>query len=186
MDCPQSRDEIQPVVDALRRDVEARLDILWNPRCVLVAHGAYDAQGRLVAPQWEGRHQVVLFESATQTATWRPYEVICTVTPPATDAPRGVHALTHDGPYAPVGWWLYDHIRSIDRANVASLATISSAIDLAWERTLAAQDAATAEAVAAGCDRVYCDAVREGGVSVFHPVRIDLTAPVLASASATA
>jgi hypothetical protein len=173
MDAPQSDDEVRPVVAALQR-IDPRLDVLWNPRCVLTRTGGYDAEGRLVAPTYEGRWQVILHDRAIQTATWRDHVLVCTVTPPAADAPAGVPALTHNGPYAPLGEWLVEHLRAIDQANAASMAKISAAIDADLARQDRARDTATAEAAGEACRRQFHAGAAEQGVATSHPVRIDL------------
>jgi hypothetical protein len=173
MDAPQGPDEVRPVVEQLRL-LDPRLDVLWNPRCVLVTAGGYDALGRLIAPVYDGRWQVILHDRALQTATWRDHVLVCTVTAPAADAPPGVHALTHDGPYAPLGEWLVEHLRAIDQANAANVARISAALDAAAARQDRARDDATAEAVGEACRRAFHTGAAEQGVATAHPVRIDL------------
>jgi hypothetical protein len=177
VDAPQSDVEVRPVVDALRR-IDSRLDVIWNPRAFIETPGEYDATGKLVAPVYAGRWQVILHDRSAKTAEWRDYTLVCTVTAPAADAPRGVHALTHEGPYAPVGPWLVEHIEAIDRANAANLEKIKAAIDADWERQLARRAAAHEDATREALGRQYDDGTREAGVAQFHPVGIDLRSPV--------
>lgn len=176
MDAPQSDVEVRPVVDALQR-IDPRLDVLWNARAFVEQRFGFDALGRAIAPTYAGRWQVVLWDTSAKTAEWRAYTLVCTVTAPATDAPPGVHALTHEGPYAPVGPWLVEHIHAIDRANAASVRDISAKLDAAWEKHEQDLALSTAEAMGEACRVQFENAVREGGVAVFHPVGIDLRAP---------
>lgn len=174
MDAPQSDAEVRPVVDALQR-IDPRLDVLWDPRAVIERRGGYDPLGKILEPTYGGRWKVILHDRAAKLADWREYTLICVVTPRATDAPPGVHALVHDGPYAPLGEWLVEYIRAVDRANGSRVRAISDAIDAAVARQHAADDAAHADAVREAADFQYDEGTREGSVAQYHPVGIDLS-----------
>lgn len=170
---PQGSDEVAPVVAGLRR-IDARFDVIWTPRAVVVTHGGYDATGKLRASIYDGRWEVILDDPSTRTQTHRGYTRVCFVTPPVAIA-QGVRGMQADGPYAPVGPWLVAFFQQADRANNDAMQGLSATLDAINAKADAAVLASTDDGTREACHRVYDDAVREGGVAQFHPVGIDLT-----------
>lgn len=112
MDAPQSRDEIDPIETAIRREIDDLLRIRWNPRSYVTRPGAYDAYGRPISPSYEGRWEVV-----------RPLESELAV----------IYQVRWDGEggeaYRAVGWWLLDFLRTWDRANQHWIAEMQRLLD---------------------------------------------------------
>lgn len=169
---PQSDEEIRPIVQALQR-LDASMDLRWNPRAVIEARGSYDVTGKIIDPVYGGRWEVVRYDSPTKTAEWRAWEKICTVTTPVTIS--GVMGMMADGPYMPVGDWLVSFFESNDRANREDARRLSAALDALNERREAAMLASHEAAEREALGRMFIEGTMEGGVSQFHPVRIDLT-----------
>lgn len=176
MDAPQSRDEVDVIERELQR-MDARLAIAWEPKAVMVKRGSYDVLGRVVDPVYDGRWKVVLRGDPYRTAMWREDTLVTYVTAPVTvgSGTQKVHAMTADGPYAPVGWWLVEHMQSWDRANREFVNRVRETLDADNDR----QDAATLAAGAAGeaekLDEMFFHGTIRGGVSTLHPVKADVT-----------
>lgn len=177
MDAPQSRDEVDVIERELQR-MDARLAIQWEPRAIMVKRGGYDAMGKVINPVYDGRWKVVVRGDPNRTAMWREDSLVTYVTAPQTmgSGARKVHLMTADGPYAPIGWWLVEHMRSWDRANREMIdAHLREQLDAENDRvdreTLAAGEAGEAEAL----DRMFFDGTMRGGVSTIHPVHANLT-----------
>jgi len=102
MDAPQSRDEIDPIELAIRREIDDQLRIRWNPRSLVTRPGAFDAYGLPIPPAHEGRWEVV-----------RPL--------PGLEEPAVIYQVRWDGDgneaYRHVGPWLVDFLRLWDRKN---------------------------------------------------------------------
>ena len=173
---PQSWAEVGPVEAALRL-LDDGLRIVWEPRAVMVKRGNYDANGRIVNPTYEGRWKIVKVGDPNRTALWREDALVTYVTTPVTigGGDRKVHAMTADGPYAPVGDWVVEHMRSWDRANREAALRASEVMD-AWN---AKQDEAKLLAGQSGegdvLERQFFHGTKRGGVSTSHPVAVNLT-----------
>lgn len=100
MDAPQSREDVEPIELAIRREIDDALRIRWNPRSYVTRPGAFDAYGNPIGPRYEGRWEVV-----------KPVDGVDAV----------IYQLRFDGDggeaYRAVGWWLLDFLRKWDRAN---------------------------------------------------------------------
>lgn len=174
MDAPQSPAEIAPVVAALRA-IDARFDIVWNPRAVILRHGGYDANGKLTASVYDGRWEVILYDNgASRTTEIRDYQRVCLVTP-AVPIGHGLLALDQDGGYAPVGEWLVRFLEQVDYHNRTSVSALSAQL----EARNVAREASDARTTDDGhrdvLDAMHFAGTMEGGVSQFHPVRLALT-----------
>lgn len=113
MDQPQSEIEIAPVRAALQQ-MDAQLDLRWNPRAKLLPSG-YDAVGQPIPQRSEGRWEVIRHIDRDRPA------VIYVV---RTDATEG-----ESGQYKPVGWWLVEFMRKWDAAQ----AHFADEYDKAWK-----------------------------------------------------
>lgn len=173
---PQSVQEILPIETALRQ-LDDRLRVWWNAKAVVQQKGRYDVMGRAVPPIYDGRWEVILLDDPHRTADWRGYSLVCRVTPPVEvlEGTTRVTALQADGPYHPVGWWLVDYLRSVDKANSDLAQTMSAKLDaLFTHREQAALDAGRDE-MAESAGKLWHGATKEGGgVSEFHPVKVTL------------
>lgn len=176
MDAPQSRDEIAPIEKALRQ-LDDRLRIEWEPRAVMVKRGGYTAEGKVIDPVYDGRWKVVIKGDPNRTAMWREDSLVTYVTTPVTmgSGADRIHAMTADGPYMPVGWWLVEHMQSWDRANRDAVNRMRERLDaMNAKRDDEALDEGMGEA-AEGLDRMFFDGTMRGGVSTSHPVLTTLT-----------
>lgn len=123
MDAPQSRDDVDPIELAIRREIDEQLRIRWNPQSCVTRPGAFDAYGFAIGPKYEGRWEVVR-EIQDQIAV--------------------IYQLRWDGDgneaYRAVGWWLLDFLRKWDRANQHWIGEMQRmyAEDDAAERTIKA------------------------------------------------
>lgn len=173
---PQSVEEVLPIEAALRA-LDDRLRIRWNPEAVMVKRGHYDVLGRATPPTYDGRWEVILLDSWGKTANWRSYELVCRVTPPVEvlEGTHRVRALQADGPYTPVGWWLVEHLQSVDRANTEQARRMSEQLDKVYaareQRLARAGDDGTQEAA----EQMWHGATKEVGISEFYPVTKTLT-----------
>ena len=171
-DPPQSGDDVRLVVEALQR-LDPLLDVRWEPCARLVRAGRYDAQGKLVAPIYEGLWEIVRYDSFN-TATWRPYTRICFVTEKVRIGPD-LWAMPADGRYAPLGMWVVEFLRQADQWNQEQARKRSAELD-AMNASLDAQRIADgADGVEEAASKQYHAGTKDGGgVSDFHPVRIDV------------
>jgi hypothetical protein len=100
---PQSDDEVRPIELALRRELDDRLRIQWDPRALITRPGYIDATGQVVGPEHDGRWKVVIV-----LGTGEPDHCI--------------YVVRWDGEgneaYRPVGPWLLDFMHLWDRQNV--------------------------------------------------------------------
>ena len=173
---PQSWAEVGPV-EAQLRLLDDAIRIEWEPRAVMIGRGSYDANGKAVDPKYRGLWKVIKLGDPNRTATWRDHAIITYVTVPTTigSGAKKVHAMQADGPYAPVGDWLVEHMRSWDRANREAALTASAVMD-EWnakrdEAALLAGQDGEAELL----ERVTHQTAMRGGVTTSHPVAVNLT-----------
>jgi hypothetical protein len=111
---PQSDEEIRPVVEALRR-LDPLLDILWNPKAIQVAPPGFNAFGVAnVAAKYDGRWDVVRYDTPTALREGATHVVITHVT--ELDRSTAIPVMRAEGAYAPVGMWLVDYMQLWDRA----------------------------------------------------------------------
>lgn len=173
MDAPQSDAELLPFIQALQ-GLDARLDIIWNPRAVMEKRGGFDASGRVLDPQWGGRWEVILHDVSAKTANWRAHTRVCLVTEPVTVA-TGLQAMQADGAYAPVGDWLVEFIRAADQWNQEKLRHLGGQLDVLNETLERNRFQAALDAAADKSRRLYHAGTARGHISEFHPVNISLS-----------
>jgi hypothetical protein len=174
-DPPQSGDDVRLVVEALQQ-LDPLLDIRWEPCARLIKAGSYDALGKLVAPIYEGLWEVVRYDSFN-TATWRQHTRICFVTKPVRIA-AGLDAMPADGEYAPLGMWLVAFLRQADQWNQEEARRRSKELDALNERLDAQRIGDGEDGIEEAASKQYHAGTKAGGgVSDFHPVRIDLIRP---------
>lgn len=170
---PQSGADVETVVRELRL-LDARLGVRWEPKAVMVSRGSYGVLGEVVDPVYRGLWEVVLDDKAFSTADWRGWTRVCLVTRP-TRLAEGLHAMPQDGEYAPLGQWLVEFLREADRHNQDEARRRSERLDVYNERfdrrAMDAGDDATEEAAS---KQYHAGTAAAGGVSEFHPVRIDI------------
>jgi len=157
---PQSMDEVQPVIDALRR-IDPLLDVIWNPNAKLLTRPFYSVTGQLTPGTYDGRWQVIRYNTA-HTSAQRDYCLICTVTKPTEVG--GILCLVDDGEYMHVGPWLVDLMRSADAANVRAFTEIRNKLWAQDDAIEHANDAAEEAAEREALDKVHFDAAYAGGV----------------------
>lgn len=169
---PQSDDEVRPVVAAIQAAVnDARLDVLWEPRAVLVQRGHYDARGHLMHSIYAGRWRLVRYNDPSATQTHRGFTHIAFITQP-TDIAIGIRAFQDNGPYAPVGEWLVEFMRMADHLNRMEWSEREAQLDAINERAEREQEDQFDDALYEGFDREFHRGTQEGGVSQFSPVNI--------------
>jgi hypothetical protein len=173
-DAPQGEADVRPVVDAMQQRIDPLLDIRWEPRAVMVKRGGYDPMGKVSAPVYDGRWEIVHYDISVKTAEWRAHTRICFVTE-RVEVAAGLWAMSADGPYAPVGMWLVDFLMQADKHNQEGArklrARLDAMNDTADQKAIDADDAAIEEAAG----RQYFAGTMRGRVSEFHPVGIALT-----------
>lgn len=160
MQAPQSRDEVEPVIRALQR-MDGLLDVIWNPQAKMTSRGAYSVTGKLTPPTYEGRWQVIRYQTE-HTNSRRDYALICTVTAPI-DV-DGIRCLQADGPYAPVGEWLVALMQSADAANVRTFTALRERLWAQDEKIEHEHDAAEEAMALESLDHVHFKGVYAGGV----------------------
>lgn len=158
---PQSDDEIQPVIEALRR-LDPLLSVRWNPKAVLLTTGSYTALGKATDPTYDGRWEVIRFETATKMRDDRDWALICTVTAPVEYG--GTRCMVDVGAYAPIGAWLVEFMHAADAANAKAFAALRDRIHAEDDRRELAKDSFDDAAGRNALDRVHFDAVYAGGV----------------------
>lgn len=80
----------------------------------MLAKGSYSELGKLRPPTYDGRWEVI--RRVSSVLHDRDYIVICTLTEPQRQ--DGVLYLVVGGPFAPVGEWVLELMRSADAQNV--------------------------------------------------------------------
>lgn len=113
---PQSEDAIARVRTLLReRCNDPLLDVRWNAECFREP-GGYDAFGLALNLKWQGRWQVIRYET-DRIHLERPFAVLCTVT--AIDPPNAVRKypiMTDRGAYLPLDDRIVDYMQLWNRA----------------------------------------------------------------------
>jgi len=109
VDQPQSQEQVQPVVDALRR-LDPLLDIRWNPQALIMRHGQYDVNGRPLPAIYDGRWEVVRYDTphvggAMFAGQRQGHDAPCAVIYQV----RGEQEC-----YKPIGLWLIDFMQQWD------------------------------------------------------------------------
>jgi hypothetical protein len=129
---PQSSEEIRPVVEALRR-LDPLLDIRWNEKAVMMRRGDYDVLGGRTDPVYDGRWDVIRYDTATKLHDDKNYTVLCTITEPYRDGHGWMMRV--DGPYGPIGMWLVEYMQRWDTAQ----AHFAEEMDRLWAEHDAAE-----------------------------------------------
>lgn len=176
--CPQSDSEVLPVVEALRR-LDPLLDVRWNPKKHVLVPGSYSVLGERIDPVYDGRWEVIRYQSASQLHRERDYAVIVTVS--ALIDVDGIPCMIDKGPYAPLGEWLVRYMQAADAANVQAFTAIRNKL---WAQDDALEHAKDAEGEAKdrdALDRVHFDAVYAGGVGNWHGKGADFSASPLST-----
>lgn len=133
---PQSREELERFVAELRRTVDPRMDIWWQPRAVVLERGGFDVMGNPRPTKWDGRWEVITENPEGRTASWRDYTHVCYVTEPVRIGPD-LEAMQDNGPYAPVGDWLVAYLQQANWWNMARAGMLADVL----EKANAAEDA---------------------------------------------
>ncbi len=164
MDAPQSTEELAPIVAAIRA-IDPLLDIRWNPRAVVVAYGSYDAEGNVKPAVYDGRWQIIRYESATTLHPdrgERSYTVLTNVTEQSTHG--GIPCMLYEGPYAPVDWRVVDFLQNADAANVQAFRERQRRLAVADMAVTAGEDAIDEDGALAMLDRQHFNNNYRGGV----------------------
>lgn len=122
---PQSDDEVNEVVEALRR-LDPLLDVIWNPKARISKPAQYSVLGHRVDAEYEALWQVIRYQTATKLHDERDYTVILSVT--ELDRSGRYPIMKADGPYMPVGPWLVEYMQLWDAAQRA----FADAMDQQW------------------------------------------------------
>jgi hypothetical protein len=122
---PQSDEEIREVVEGLRL-LDPLLDVIWNARAKMISRGGYSVLGERTDAEYEGRWQVIRYQTATKLHDDRDYTVILTVA--ECDRSGKYPIMKDDGAYAPLGQWLVDYMKLWDAAQRA----FNDAMDHQW------------------------------------------------------
>lgn len=187
---PQSDSEVRPVVDALQR-MDALLDVRWNPEAVMLAKGSYSELGKLIPPTYDGRWQIIRYDSANTghagVHEGRGYTVICTITEPTIDD-HGViamAALREGGAYAPLGEWVVTMMQQADAANVRQFEAIRRHLWAENDRAEDARDRLDEAAAIEALDHNHFQANYAGGVGNWQGKGADFHALAAREARAT-
>ncbi len=174
MDAPQSGDDVRLVVEEMQV-LDPQLDVRWNNRARVTKRGGYDAEGKIINPEYQGLWEIIHYDTSVKTANWRPYTRICFVTTQVRVA-ADLLAMPQDGEYAPLGMWVVEFLKQADKHNQEEARRLQARLDrmneAADERAMRGDDGALEEAAG----RQYFEGTKAGGgVSEFHPVRVNLT-----------
>jgi hypothetical protein len=113
---PQSDAEVRPVVEALQR-LDPLLDIQWQPKAILVRRGSYSVHGTRVDPEYDGRWEVIRWDTSVSLHKERTWTRITLVT--QLDLTGKYPQMVCDGPYMPIGPWLVSFMQLWDAAQSA-------------------------------------------------------------------
>ncbi|MDB4876459.1 MAG: hypothetical protein JWM41_2905 [Gemmatimonadetes bacterium] len=162
---PQSDDEIRPIVDELRL-LDARLDVRWNPTKIVTQPGRYTELGKLIPPKYDGRWEVILYDSPDRGhAGFHPergYTVLGTIT--EYDRQGGVLCWVSGGAYAPIDARLLEVMRSADAQNVEQYRKVRERLWAAHDQTDVDADKLDEGMAREGLDRNHFAANYAGGV----------------------
>lgn len=158
---PQSEREIRPIIEAIQA-IDPKLDIIWDAKKVLIEPGSYSETGKLIPPIYDGRWDVIRHQTENLHPERGDYAVICTLTQP--DRQDGILFLTHDGPYAPVGEWVIELMRSADAQNVAQFRKIRDKLWAQHDAQERSNDDINEAEAREGLDKVHFDVNYAGGV----------------------
>lgn len=152
---PQSREDIQPIIDAIQR-LDPLLDIRWDAEARTLRRARYDQlRGKWTSAEYDGRWQVIRHDISTAMRPERGFTVIVEITQPEwKDSPRlGRYPVPiANGPYAAVDWWLVDYLTLFDRAQ----AHFAIAMEEQWKEHYAAEQVADeAAAHREAAEKVY-------------------------------
>ena len=170
---PQGDNEIAPVLSALRL-IDPLLSVIWNPKAVMVGKGSYTALGVATPPAYDGRWQVIRYDTHHWSPT-RDYCLICTVT--ETIVVDGIRCLVAGGKYAPVGPWLVEFMQAADAQNVRTMTALRKKL---WAQDDALDNADESESDAMfidALDKTHFDAAYAGGVGNWQGKGMDFTPP---------
>lgn len=170
---PQSQEEVGRIVRELRL-MDPLLDILWNPKAILVEKGSYTETGKLIPPIFDGRWEVIRHQTENMHPERGDYAVICQLSQPARQ--DGLLYITKDGPYAPVGEWVLELMRSADAANVARFKAIRDKLWAQHDKLESDADKINESEAREGLDRVHFDANYAGGVGNWQGKGADFAA----------
>lgn len=174
---PQSVQEIQPIVEALRA-LDRLLDVQWDPKARVVAPGSYSAMGKRIDPVYDGRWSVIRYDSAEYGHAGfhsdRGYTVITEVT--EYSELDGVLFMIAHGAYAPIDQRLLTCMRAADAWNVEQHRKLREKLwaqhDANEARQVAIDEGASREAL----DHNHFEANYAGGVGNWHGKGADFTA----------
>ncbi len=175
MDAPQPETEVAPIRAALQ-GIDHLLDVKWNPRALVVRYGSYDANGNIRPALYDGRWELIRYESATTLHPdrgERSYTVLAQVTEPVMYG--GVRCMVHSGPYAPVGWWLVDFMADADAANAQAFRERQRRLAVADMAVAAGEDAIDEDGAMAMLDRQHFNNNYRGGVGNWQGRGADFT-----------
>lgn len=171
---PQSDREIRPIVEALRA-MDEKLDLVWNPKQHMLTPGSYSETGKLIPPEYDGRWNVIRHQTENLHPERGDYAVICVLSEPRRQ--DGILYLTKDGPYAPVGEWVLELMRSADAQNQRTFKALRHKL-WAQHDQLHENDAKINEAEAReGLDRVLHKVNYAGGVGKYAGKGADFSGP---------
>ena len=175
MDAPQSRNEVEPVERALRQ-LDDAIRIVWEPKAVMTKRGGYTAMGKVIDPVYDGRWAIVKQGDPFRTQSYRPDTRIAFITAPVTvgSGTKQIQAMQEDGPYAPVGWWVVDLMRSWDQHNREAMQHASAILDELNDKADAAVVADAEAGEREHLEQMYFHGTMRGGVSEMHPVTTTL------------
>jgi hypothetical protein len=162
---PQSDEEIRPIVEALKQ-MDERLDVRWNAKAVLTQPGSYSALGKHTPPEYDGRWEIILHNAESKLHDDRDYAVLCTICEPSREG--GMLHLVHGGPYAPIGEWVIELMRSADAQNSEQYRKLRDKLWAQHDAVDAAHDEIDEGAVRAAIDHQAFQQNYAGGVGRFH------------------
>ena len=151
---PQSDEDIRPVVEEIKR-LDPLVDVRWNPRARITKPGSYTILGKRTDPEYLGLWEVIRYNSPGLTD--RGYVRLCFVTKPVRFGRREILMMETDGPYAPIGSWLIEYMRTWDSAQ-RQFAKVMEEVDVENERFQEGELAALIDGGGAhqeACERVY-------------------------------
>lgn len=162
---PQSDEEIRPYIEELKR-LDPLLDVRWNPESVMLTKGSYSELGKAIRPTYDGRWEVIRYQTASWRGDDRPFVVICTVTEFGREG--GILFMIKGGAYAPIGDWLLELMRSADSANVEQFTKLREKIWAQHDAADRAHDEIDEGAMREALDHQAFRQNFAGGVGRYH------------------